>query len=198
MSQKLSVFVVLGLIISLASGCGNEPTYVPKPKGYNRIDFPPHEYRPLNEEHPYTFEVSKHAVVKPDTFANSEPHWIILSYPDYEALIQFTYKPLDGHPEKLSKHIDDAFKLAAKHHVKATSQREQIIELANGKRAITIEIEGEVPSHFQFYVTDTTNHYLRGAVYLMEPTLNDSLKPVVDYLKEDCLHLLETLTWKPS
>lgn len=197
MNQKNVVLAVLGLLVSFLYGCGNEQTYVPKPKGYNRIDFPPHEYQLLKEDHPYTFEYSKHAVVKPDTFANAEPHWIFISYPDYNALIQFTYKPLDGSPQKLSKHIDDAFKLAAKHHVKATSQREQIIELENGKRATTIEIEGEVPSHFQFYITDTTNHYLRGALYLMEPTLNDSLRPVIDYMKEDCLHLLETLTWKP-
>ncbi|MGR3812249.1 gliding motility lipoprotein GldD [Jiulongibacter sp. NS-SX5] len=196
MRIRKSSLMLLGLLSVLLWACGGEEVFVPKPKGFNRIELPAHEYQQLQENHPYTFEYSKHAVVKPDTFANSEPHWIILDYPDYDAIVQFTYKPLDGSPDKLAKHIDDAFKLAAKHHVKATSQREQIIELENGKRVVTIELEGEVPSHFQFYITDTTNHYLRGALYLMEPTLNDSLKPVVDYMKEDCLHLLETLNWK--
>ncbi len=188
-------FVLLWIIFTLVS-CGGKVDYSPKPKGYNRIDLPPHEYQQLIENHPYTFEYSKSAIVQPDTFGKSEPHWIIIYYPDYEARIQLTYKPLNGDLTKLQKHIEDAYKLASKHQVKAYSQEEQVARLKNGKKAVIIQIEGEVPSHMQFYVTDTSRHFLRGAVYLMEPTLNDSLRPVVDYMKQDCMHLLETLSWK--
>ncbi|MCR9063642.1 MAG: gliding motility lipoprotein GldD [Cytophagales bacterium] len=176
--------------------CGGQEIFTPKPKGFNRIELPPHEYQKMQEQHPYSFEYSTSAVLEPDTFGQAEPDWVIVRYPELNSLIQFTYKPLNGDLNKLSKHIDDAFKLAGKHHVKATSQKEQVVELKNGKRAVTIELEGEVPSHFQFYMTDTSKHYLRGALYLMEPTLNDSLRPVIEYMKEDCWHILETLTWK--
>ncbi|UBM60350.1 gliding motility lipoprotein GldD [Marinilongibacter aquaticus] len=187
-------FVLAGFLFAACSGSGE--SYVPKPKGFNRIEFPPHEYQKLEEGHPYSFEYSKFAEIRPDTFGMSEPHWIIVYYPEYDARIQLTYKPLNGDLDKLSKLVADAYKLAGKHHVRASGETDKLVQLKNGKKAVVIELEGEVPSHYQFYVTDTLHHYLRGALYLMEPTLNDSLRPVVDYMKADCRHLLETLTWK--
>jgi gliding motility-associated lipoprotein GldD len=184
------------LALPVISACGDSDGYMPKPKGFNRIELPPQEYRVLTEEHPYSFGYSKSAIIQPDTFGQAEPHWIIVYYPELDARIQITYKPLNGDLAKLSKHVDDAFKLAGKHHVKADSQEEKLIQLKSGKQAVVIELEGEVPSHYQFYLTDTSKHYLRGALYLMEPTLNDSLTPVVNYMKQECRHLLETLTWK--
>ncbi len=185
------------MIISMITACGGESTsYFPKPKGYNRIDLPEQSYTTLEATHPYTFEVSKAAVVQPDTFGKAEPHWIILYYPQIAGRIQLTYKPLYGNTAKLQEHINDAFRLAAKHQVKATSQEEQLIALKNGNKAVVIQIEGEVPSHYQFYTTDTLNHYLRGAIYLETATDNDSLRPVIDYLKQESRHLLETLRWK--
>ena len=175
--------------------CNSQEVYTPKPRGFNRMDLPKHTYRKLTESHPYSFEYSEHAVIEPDTFGQAEPHWIIVHYPELKSRIQFTYKPLNGNLDKLTRHIDDAYKLAAKHHVKATSQEERVVQLKSGKRVVLIDIEGEVPSHFQFYITDTSQHYLRGAVYLMEPSLNDSLRPLINYLKDDCMHILETLTW---
>lgn len=184
----------IGLVVVMA--CSSSPNYSPKPKGFNRIDLPAHEYQQLADVHPFSFEYSKHAVIQPDTTSFAEPHWLIVYYPDYDARIQLTYKSLNGDLNKLSRHIDDAYKLADKHHVKANSEEVQLMQLKDGKTAIVIELEGEVPSHYQFYSTDTTKHFLRGALYLMQPTLNDSLTPVVNYMKEDCKHLLETLTWK--
>jgi gliding motility-associated lipoprotein GldD len=176
--------------------CGSSEVYSPKPKGFNRLDLPKHEYQAMKEQHPFSFEYSTHAILENDKHAQAEPHWMIVHYPELDASIQFTYKPLNGDLTKLSKHIDDAYKLAGKHQVKADSQTESVITLKNGKKAVVIEIEGEVPSHFQFYMTDTLNHYLRGAAYINAPTLNDSLRPLVDFMKEDCMHILETLNWK--
>lgn len=184
------------LVISMVWACGGSTNYSPKPKGFNRIDLPAHEYKQLEDGHPFSFEYSTHAIIEPDTTTFAEPHWLIVYYPDLDARIQLTYKPLNNDLNKLSKHIDDAYRLADKHHVKANAEEVQLIQLKGGKQAVVIELEGEVPSHYQFYTTDTSRHFLRGALYLMQPTLNDSLTPVVNYMKEDCKHLLETLTWK--
>jgi gliding motility-associated lipoprotein GldD len=134
-------------------------------------------------------------VITPDKTKDAEPYWILVEYPTLNAKIQFTYKPLGGDLNRLDKHVADAYKLASKHQVRATAQREQVIQLKNGKKAVIIEIDGEVPSHYQFYATDTSNHFLRGAVYLNSATLNDSLTPIVDYLKADTKRILETLKW---
>ncbi len=192
--KKIVPFILIGFGIWSCSKSNVD--YVPKPKGFNRILLPEFSYTQLADLHPYTFEVSKAAIVQPDTFGKSEPHWIVLYYPEINGRIQLTYKPLNGNLNKLQEHIEDAFKLAAKHQVKATSQEEQLIQLRNGKKAVIIQIEGEVPSHFQFYTTDTLSHYLRGAVYLETATHSDSLRPVIDFLKAESRHLLETLRWK--
>jgi hypothetical protein len=40
----------------------------------------------------------------------------------------------------------------------------------SGKTAKLIELEGEVPTYVQFYTTDSTKHYLRGALYFNTAT----------------------------
>lgn len=194
MKQWIFLFPAVALF-----SCGafeEEQVYYQKPKGFARIDLPEHRYRPLEGNYPYAFEYSEAAEVVPDRSADAEPYWILVKYPDLNAMIQFTYKPLNGYLRKLDEHVMDAYKLASKHQIRALSQKEEILTLKNGRKVVAIEIEGEVPSHFQFYITDTSRHYLRGAIYLGNATLNDSLKPVVDYLKADARHILETLTWK--
>ncbi len=192
-SRFIHLIIFTLLIFSCSQGTSD---YTPKPKGFNRIELPPHEYFRLKEDdHPFSFEYSRHAIIQPDTIGQAEPHWIIVYYPTLNARIQFTYKPLYGDRDKLDRHIADALKLSYKHLVKTNHKEEGILTLKNGKKAVVIELEGEVPSHYQFYITDTTRHFLRGAVYLQEATVNDSLSPVISYLKKDCVHLLETLKW---
>ena len=64
--------------------------------------------------------------------------------------------------------------------------------------ASVTELEGEVPSQFQFHITDSTDHFLRGALYFKTATKNDSLAPAIEFLKSDIIHLLNTLEWKPE
>ena len=196
-SKTLFGYLFVACLVLILLGCqSGEPAYSPKPKGYNRIALPPHRYVALSEEHPYQFEISKWAVVLPDTFAVAEPHWIFIHYPKLNANIQLTYKPTLNNPKKLSDHIEDAYKLAAKHQIRALAIQEQTIRTQSGQAATLFRIEGDVASQFQFYTTDTTQHFLRGAVYLSSATQNDSLAPVIDYLKQDALHLLNTLRWR--
>jgi gliding motility-associated lipoprotein GldD len=187
--------LVLSLVSSLIlASCGRE--YSPKPKAYPRFDLPTPRYQLLPSEHPYSFEYSQYAKVLPDTFALAEPHWIFVYYPSLKASVQLTYKPVLNDPARLRKMIDDAYRLSAKHQVKAASIQESVITTKSGKTAGLLKLEGEVPSHFQFFVTDSTKHFLRGALYLNTATTNDSLAPVIEYVKQDILHLLNTLQWK--
>lgn len=195
MKNRIFIFFMVTTLFS-CSGSDKEAIFYQKPKGFAMMNLPEHQYQPIQGNLPYSFEISRNAEVIPDKSPEAEPYWIIVNYPDLDAIIQFTYKPLGGNLKKLDEHVMDAYKLASKHQIKALSQREHVVELKNGRQAVTIEIEGEVPSHYQFYSTDTSKHYLRGAVYLKEATLNDSLKPIVDYLKIDARHILETLKWK--
>jgi gliding motility-associated lipoprotein GldD len=170
--------------------------FLPKPKGYNKIDLPKHEYQVLTEKHPYVFEYSKSAVIKKDVSLIAEDHWIDVYYPDFKAFIQLTYKKTEGNPKLLEEHIDDSHKLAGKHNIKAYSIEEGQIRTPKGYNATIFELSGEVPSQFQFYITDSTKHFLRGAIYFQTSTKNDSLAPVIEYMKYDAMHLLNTLDWQ--
>ena len=163
-TKALFVFLLGAVLSSCGSGGGSE-TYAPKPKGYNRIALPPHAYQPLEGDYPYTFEYSKAAVVLPDTHALAEKYWIYLYYPKLDANIQLTYKPVLNSSSRLKDYIDDAYKLAGKHQIRATAVQQKTVPIQPGKTATLSRLEGDVPTPFQFYTTDSTTHYLRGAIY---------------------------------
>lgn len=187
------------LLIGLsAAACGSEASdnYVPKPKGFPRIDLPKAVYKPLEATHPYQFEYNQIARILPDTFARSEPHWIFIDYPAYHASVQLTYKPVKNDQARLRAMLEDAYKLAARHNIKAYAIEERKLRLKSGLEASLIDLTGEVPSQVQFVTTDSTTHFLRGALYFNTATQNDSLQPVIQYIRQDILHLLNTLTWR--
>jgi gliding motility-associated lipoprotein GldD len=197
MTRLLYYLLAIGLgSLLLACGSGEQNGYIPKPKGYNRIWLPPQNYQLLAEEHPYSFEYSTSAVILPDTYALAEKHWIYLYYPRFNANIQLTYKSVQNNPARLKGFIDDAYRLAGKHHIRASSVQEQIFRTESGQTATLFKLEGDVPSPLQFYTTDSTTHYLRGAIYFPTATKNDSLAPVIRFIEQDALRLLNTLKWK--
>ncbi|MCC9168280.1 gliding motility lipoprotein GldD [Pontibacter harenae] len=192
---KLKVLLYVGLASAMVA-CGAE--FTPKPKGYNRIDLPSQTYQQLAEEHPYTFEYSEHAKIRPDSSGIAQPHWINIIYPSLGANVQLTYKDLNTSNEDLNKLVEDARKLTSKHQAKAYAIEESEIKTTQGHIASVFELEGEVPSQFQFYVTDSTDNFLRGALYFRTATQNDSLAPIIDFVKKDIIHLLNTLEWKEN
>lgn len=185
----------LVLFIALFSSCSSD--YIPKPKGYNRIDLPPHEYQKLDKNLPYTFEYSKSAKILDDTSWISEPEWIDVYYPEFKANVQVTYKNLKGKNKgELEGLINDARKLTNKHNIKAYAIDETVMKTPSNKIVSLFELQGEVPSQFQFYTTDSTENFLRGALYFRTSTQNDSLAPVIEFIKVDIIQMLNTLEYK--
>jgi gliding motility-associated lipoprotein GldD len=185
----------LALFVAVFSSCSTD--YIPKPKGYNRIDLPSHEYQKLGKNLPYTFEYSKSAKILDDTSWIAQPEWIDVYYPEYKANVQVTYKNLKNKDSKeLEKLINDARKLTNKHNIKAYAIDETVMKTPSNKIVSLFELQGEVPSQFQFYTTDSTNHFLRGALYFRTSTQNDSLAPVIEFIKVDVIHMLNTLEYR--
>lgn len=178
----------------LLSSCSEN--YLPKPPGYNRIDLPEHEFQELTRELPYQLEHSKYSQVEADSFNLSEKNWINLHYVDFGAKIHMTYKEIDGDEVDFRTLSEDAFKLTAKHQIKAYGIEEAITITPNGYTGVVAELEGEVPTQFQFFVTDSTQHFLRGALYFNTAMKNDSLAPVIEYIKIDMAHLMNSVTFE--
>lgn len=182
-------------VAALLAACSSEPDFTPKPKGYNRIDLPPHLYRKLTGGHPYTFEYSQYAKVLRDSSYLAQPDWLNVYYPQLHANIQITYTNVQRSRALYNKMMEDARKLTGKHQIKATNIEERILKTPNGMRASVFELEGEVPSQFQFYTTDSTRHFFRAALYFRTATANDSLAPVIEYMKYDMIRLLNSLQY---
>lgn len=184
--------VICMVLISLFA-C--EKTYLPKPKGYNRIELPAESYQLLPDTLPYNFEYSKYALVYPDTSWISEPFWVDIYYPYFDATIQVTYKPINQ-DSLMKDYLNDSYRLTAKHNVKAYSIEDKVLMLKSGNVATVTELEGDVPSPFQFHMTDSLKHFMRGSLYFKMADKNDSLRPSIDYIKNDIIHMLNTLKWK--
>ena len=130
-----------------------------------------------------------------DTSSISERYWIEIYYPKLRSNIHVTYKPLKGSSQLLKEFMDDAYNLTAKHQIKAYAINEVITRTPSGKTAVIAELEGEVPSQFQFTMTDSSRNFLRGALYFNTRVQNDSLAPAIEYMKRDMLHIINTLEW---
>ena len=183
----------IGLGIGICSSCNSD--YMPKPNGYNRIVLPENQFQVLPDTFPYSFEYSKYAKILKDSSWITEPYWIDVYYPDFKASIQISYKPVKESDQLLREYIATAYKLTSKHQVKAYAIDEAVIQTKSGKTAVLTELKGEVPSQYQFFTTDSINHFLRGALYFDTATKNDSLAPVITFIRDDIVHLLNTLSW---
>ena len=173
-----------------------EGNFLPKPKGYNRIDLPERAFQDLDEATPYTFEYSKNAQVEPDSFNLAEKSWINLNYTQLGGKVHLTYFPLDTKGKDIRLVVADAINLTAKHQIKAYGIEESVLLTPKGYTGVVAELSGEVPTQFQFFVTDSTDHFLRGALYFNTAMKNDSLAPVIEYIKVDMIHLINTLEFK--
>jgi gliding motility-associated lipoprotein GldD len=183
-----------GALMTIFVSCSTD--YMPKPKGYNRIVLPENAFQSLPDTFPYQFEYSKYAKILKDSSWISEPYWIDLYYPDYKASIQISYKPIKKSEQLLKEYLATAYKLTSKHQIKAYAIDEAVMETKTGKTAVVAQLKGEVPSQYQFFTTDSVNHFLRGALYFETATKNDSLAPVITFIRDDIFHLLNTLHWK--
>ena len=187
------------LLFTLIWGVSCDETFFPKPKGFNYIELPAHNYvRFSNSEDPFSFEYDSASVVIADTqfFSEHKRHYKIISYPGYDAKIHLTYKSINGSVDSLDSYVDEAYRLVYGHDVKAYGITPEVIVLPNGNEATLIMLEGDVPSQYQFFTHDSTQHFMRGALYFQSALKNDSLQPVIDFVIEDIHHFLKSLEWK--
>ena len=92
--------------------------------------------------------------------------------------------------------MEESRTLAYKHTIKADAIQEQVfMNPANRVYGLIYKIEGNAASPMQFFLTDSTSHFLRGALYIREVPNIDSLKPVIDFLEIDIIRLIETTSW---
>jgi gliding motility-associated lipoprotein GldD len=190
-SKKLSYIVIIGFLVVLFS-CQSAP--IPKPRGYFRLKFPEKHYRLFDSIFPYKFYYPEYGKIVLDKQNGAEKYWINIEFPKYKAKIHISYKSVNGNINTL---IEDIRTLAYKHTIKADAINEKLFSNPGKKVYGTLyDIKGNAASSYQFYVTDSVKHFLRGALYFSVHPNKDSLSPAVDFFGKDMTYLIESLEWK--
>jgi gliding motility-associated lipoprotein GldD len=185
-------YIVLIFLVYFLYSC-REAT-VPKPRGYFRIDLPSKEYRIYDTICPFVFEYPVYGNISYNTGKNSEPCWFNLEFPRYKAVIHFSYKPVNKNLEEILK---ETYDYAYSHSIKADAITEQPWHNSENKvYGILYDIKGNAASSIQFFMTDSTKNFLRGALYFSAEPEADSLAPVMQFFREDIIHMIETFKWK--
>jgi gliding motility-associated lipoprotein GldD len=175
------------LIIIFLSSCSEET--LPKPKAFLSLEFNKTKYKELTLSRPYAFEVSKSA-----TILNEPKNWLKIDYPLIGASVDITYRRIDNNLREL---LIESEKLVFKHTLKAEKISSNDYTNDENKVFGTLhEITGNAASQIQFHITDSTHHFIKGALYFKTKPYFDSLLPAVAHVKKDILRLMETLQWK--
>jgi gliding motility-associated lipoprotein GldD len=187
----------VALLALLFFSCNS--VYTPKRRGYFKIDFPPHRYQTFDKPgYPYTFEYPVYAnVLQDSTYFDTlpeNPWWINVDFPTFGARIYISYKDIGKN--KFDKLRDDAYKMTFKHTYKASSIEDSVFTTPNGVGGVFFKVGGNAATANQFFVTDTTRHFLRGALYFDTAPNEDSLGIVNRFLEKDMDHLINTFRWK--
>jgi gliding motility-associated lipoprotein GldD len=188
-----SAFFLLVFASLVFSSC--EKNYVPKPHGYFRIALPQRNYRSFESDCPLSFELPGYAKIERVRQNQTQDScWFNIYFPRFNARVHCTYVPVGNNFSGL---IHEAYDIAMSHEVKATAMKRTLVD--DNQRnvfGVLYDIEGEAASQLQFFLTDSTDHFFRGALYFFNKPNPDSIAPVLSFLREDVVHIAETLNWK--
>lgn len=162
--------------------------YLPKPKAFLKVDLPQKEYERYDVEGNFSFEKPIYA------FLNSldKDYFYDLEFPKQNSILHLTYIPIKGN---LLEHIEKSRSLAYKHNLMADAISETVYINEEFKvYGLLYDYDGVTATAAQFYLTDSSNHFFRGALYF-STEITDSLLPVNNFLKDDLKHIIETFRW---
>lgn len=182
------------------------------------MTFPERGYTLFDQEgYPYSFEYPVYAkVVKDSTYFDNNPenpYWINIDFPQFGGKIFLSYKIIGGKViykikqqngtykdsagiNAFDRLVNDAFMLTNKNESNATSIRDSLVKTPNGITGVYFRVGGNAATSRQFFLTDTTRNFFRGALYFDVTPNADSLRPVLDFLQADIDHLINTFRWR--
>lgn len=190
--SKVSSWWPIGLALLVVLGSCEKAT-IPKPRGYFRIDLPEARYETYASDCGFSAQKNTLSRVVPRPSDHPDGCWFNVVYPRYRAQVHFTYVPVEGNLDAL---VDDAYQFAFNHEVKANAiERREYTNDVSDVHGLVYALRGRVATPFQFYVTDSSSHFLRGALYFMNRPNPDSVAPVQQYIEQDLLRWIESLEW---
>lgn len=184
----------LGLLLFLFCSCGSD--YAPKPRGYYRIDLPKKKYINYKSDCGYSFDIPNYSSVVNDSSIDAKNCWKNIVYNGLNGRLHLSYYPISSR-SMLMQLTEDSRRLVFKHTVKADGINESRIDNdTTNVHGLFYDIEGNAASSIQFFVTDSTTHFLRGALYFYAAPQADSIQPVLNFVRKDIERMLESFRWE--
>jgi gliding motility-associated lipoprotein GldD len=188
--MKKSRWIVV-VIVSLLCSCGGSQNPVPKPPTYLELNLPDRTYSHFEDsscgysfEKPNYFEMNK---VK-GSECNKD-----ISFGKLNGTLHLSVIDMDT---SLATYVNYAIDKVGEHKVKATAIMDtSIIRSEDNVYGTFFELQGNVASPFQFYVTDSTDRFYSGVVYFNSRPNYDSILPSLNFVKKDLLHFMSTINW---
>lgn len=193
-------------------------TYTSKKRGYFNIELPQHKYVSFDTAgFPFSFEYPAYAsIIRDTTYFDSSPenpYWINVDFPGMNARIFLSYKLIGGNAvykikqgngvyrdsvatNQFDRMVNDAFNLTNKNEAVATSIKDSLLYTQNNVSGVYFKVGGNAATARQFFLSDTTKNFLRGALYFDATPNADSLRPVLNFLEVDMNHLINSFRWK--
>lgn len=194
--------VVLGMaLVILLSGCQEEKLFLPKPRSFPKISYPETKvFQNFGESYcDFGFRYPTYSSIKQDKYFFEDkpvhPCWFDIESSLFNATMHCSYYPLNGR-KSLDDLVNDAYRLAGKHNVKAEYYEESVLNYPGDIKGVLFEIEGDVATPVQFFLTDSTSHFFRASLYFNSKVNPDSIAPVLDYVMQDIDTLLQSFYWK--
>ena len=219
--NNLSILKIISscvVIICCVTFIGCNSPYVSKKRGYYLIELPKRKYQKFDDPgFPYSFEYPVYATIIQDTtyFDNNPENsfWRNIDFPGFHARIFLSYKEIGGKAlykikqpngqykdsfavNIFDKMVADAFTLTNKNNVVSSSINDSLIHTQNGVSGVFFKVGGNAATSKQFFLSDTTKNFIRGALYFDVTPNADSLRPVQDFLQTDMDHIISTFKWK--
>jgi gliding motility-associated lipoprotein GldD len=187
----MKILLSLVLLFPLVFSCSNDEIPIPKPPSYLRSELPEHSYDKFEDSCPYKFEKSTYYKVLEVSSDNCHKD---IDLGPANGVINFSYIDME---EPLGSYVNFANDKVDEHKLKATAIEDtKIIHSDKKVYGTFFELQGDVATPFQFYLTDSTSRFVSGVVLLNSKPNYDSLKPTLDYLKKDLLHMVNSFEWK--
>ena len=177
------------ICIALTVFACNE-SYTPKPSGYPRIDFPENSTFLAQSHCPFSFEQPVYTSLN---FHDENKFWFDLKFESLSGTLHMSYKPLNN---DLYNFTEDSRDLAYKHAQKAEAiSEQQFINDSLGVYGTVYRFQGNTATPLQFFLTDSANHFVRGALYF-NTAVNDSIIPISNFIKDDIYAIIESWKWE--
>jgi gliding motility-associated lipoprotein GldD len=189
-----SNWLIFLAICSFMPACNSDP--IAKPRGYFRIEIPAAEYTSYHHPCGPTFDVPVYAKVERiPTDARNDDCWFNLAYPLFSAKLHCTLVRFEGNPAFYAL-IDDVHEMVFSHESKSTGIQSHAFEFPTSQvNGLVFDLAGPVATPLQFFATDSTQYFLRGALYFQHAPNPDSIGPALDHLRIDIIRMIESLQW---